>query len=267
MSKVFVYILSLTKSGVFYVGSTCELEKRLNRHFSELTKKVHHNLHLQNAWSGTEDVAISTFEFETREAAYDFEDSLIKQFRESAFRHLIANVGNDAVGGDNLSYHPNKQEIVTQRNKTQKEIYRQMTPEERKTKFGKPGERNGMFGRTHTPEVRERLSNMMMGHSFNKGIKLKPEHVEKIRARARLLTGAKNPFYGKRHSPETIEILRRKCLHDNHPDRKSISVNGEIFKSCADAARHFNISNGLVTHRLKSTKYPEWVYVKETETN
>lgn len=266
MSKAFVYILSLTRTGVFYVGSTSNIQKRLHRHLSALSKRIHYNVNLQNAWSGTEDIQMSTFEFETREAAYDFEDSLIKQFRESARQHLMANINNGALIGDLLKYHPTRSDIIERRTNSQRELFDSMSPEERKKRFGKPGVRNGMFGKTHTVEVRNRLSRMMQGHTHNKGIKLKPAHVEQIRARAKLRIGAKNTFYGKHHSEATKEILRRKCLHDNHPDRIAISVGGIVFRSCADAARHFKISNGLVTYRLKSAKYPEWVYLKETGT-
>ena len=121
-----------------------------------------------------------------------------------------------------------------------------------------------MFGKKHTPEVRKRLSEMMTGHSFNKGIKLKLEHIEKIRARQKLRIGNKNSFYGKKHKPETIKKLRKINLGKTAVNRKVITDGRLIFTSCREAARYFKISEGLVTYRLHSNKYPNWSYINKT---
>ena len=64
-----------------------------------------------------------------------------------------------------------------------------------KSKVGRSGKQNGFYGRTHTPETKERIS------AANKGKR----------------TGKDNGFFGKSHSPETIEYLREINTGPNHP--------------------------------------------------
>lgn len=46
-----VYKIESKTSGKFYIGSAINLRKRRNRHFSELNKNNHYNIHLQRAWN------------------------------------------------------------------------------------------------------------------------------------------------------------------------------------------------------------------------
>ena len=112
MKLACVYFLTLTRTGVFYIGSTYDLEDRLDRHFSELSRKVHHNSILQSIWSENEEISVSSIEFVSREEAYIYEDNFIKKMRNSQFKNLMANIGNDSRGGDNLSFNPNKDKVI-----------------------------------------------------------------------------------------------------------------------------------------------------------
>ncbi len=90
------------------------------------------------------------------------------------------------------------------------------------------GPNNPMFGRTHTPEVRERLRKSRLGKycganspcfgkprsletkkkisEKNKGKKLSEEQILFIKKRT---TGKNNPMYGKHHSSETKNKIRK----------------------------------------------------------
>jgi group I intron endonuclease len=259
--KSVTYILTLVKTGIFYIGSTSNLYKRLSQHIIPLTNNSHKNYKLQQAWNIDCEYFVNSFEFDDRKSAYDFEEQLILKVDKSERRDLMANICLSASFGDSLTRHPFKNEIINKRINSQKETNSKLSSEERMKRFSKPGNLNGMFGRTHTPEVRRKLSEMMKGHSFNKGIKLKPAHIAKISERQKLRVGEKNSFYGKHHSEETKEILRKRFLGVKPTNCRKISANGIIFNSCADASRNFNISQGLVTHRLKNNKYKDWFYL------
>ncbi len=259
--KPVTYILTLIKTEIFYIGSTSNLQRRLDQHISLLIKNSHKNFKLQQAWNVDCEYLVNSFEFDDRKSAYDFEEKLIIKANKSERRDLMANICLSSSFGDSLTRHPFKNEIINKRVISQKETNSKLSPEEKIRRFSKPGILNGMFGKTHSPEVRRKLSEMMKGHSFNKGIKLKPDHIAKISARQKLRIGEKNSFYGKHHSKETKEILRKRFLGVKPTNCRKISANGIIFNSCADASRNFNISQGLVTHRLKNIKYKDWFYI------
>lgn len=79
------------------------------------------------------------------------------------------------------------------------------------------GERNPMYGKTHTDEVKAAQSERMKGENnpnfgkspANKGKKASPQTKAKISA---AVSGEKNGFYGKHHSEATKQILREKAL-------------------------------------------------------
>ena len=67
-----------------------------------------------------------------------------------------------------------------------------MAPEERKQKYGNCGERNGMYCKTHTDEVRKKLLEINKGQvSVNKGKKASEETRQKISEKAKLKIGEK----------------------------------------------------------------------------
>ena len=69
---------------------------------------------------------------------------------------MLYNLNYNNSGGDLLTNHPEKEAIREKIIKSQRETTNKMTPEERKQKYGKVGERNGMYGKTHTDEVRKK---------------------------------------------------------------------------------------------------------------
>lgn len=63
------------------------------------------------------------------------------------------------------------------------------------------GDKNGMFGKKHTEETKEKIKQKALGRKVSK------EQKEKISQRYK---GEKNPFYGKKHKKETIDLIRNK---------------------------------------------------------
>ena len=264
MSDFCVYFIYLS-TGHFYIGSTGQFDKRINNHFNQLRSGTHYNLNLQKAWNKTNgSFMVSSIQTSSRDEAYQLEQESIARALNSPRRNLLTNIGVNSRGGDNLSNHPKREEIIHNRTRSQKEYLLSLTPKEKKDKYGMPGLLNPMFGKNHSDETKRKISEYNKGHSYNKGCKLSSEHVEKIRIRQRLRTGAKNSFYGKKHSDSTKAKLRSKLLGKLPINLRPITADGLEFKSCADAARYFNISQGLVTYRIKSNKYPSWSYSNVT---
>lgn len=265
MSNIVVYIFTLLESGVFYIGSTKHLERRIKEHLCELNKDRHKSIKLQKAWSNSIDrsILVNSIQMSTREEAFLKEEEIIKSAYNGSRNHLLCNLSLIAKGSDSIKRHPDKEKIIHKRSKTMKAINLAMTPERRKERFieSRLGTKNGMFGRTHTPETRLVLSQKMKGRSYGLGRKLSAEHIEKIKQRQRLRIGHLNSFYGKHHNTKTKEILRQNKLGITPTNARTAMAEGIVFKSCSDISKYFKISPGLVTYRMKNSKYKNWFYI------
>jgi hypothetical protein len=82
---------------------------------------------------------------------------------------------------------------------------------------GKLGERNGFFGKKHTEEYKQKVSQERKGKwkAWNKGIPMSLEARKKLseyrKKEAWKMTGARNHFYGKSHTLETRYTLSQKA--------------------------------------------------------
>ncbi len=109
-----------------------------------------------------------------------------------------------ANGGDILSNHPNKKEIINRMRQTLIGKMAALTPEERKNKFGRVGPTN--------PNWRNGGTSSKMCPVCGR---------TKISSTANVCLGCmdrtkeNNPFYGRHHSEETKKLLREKNLGDN----------------------------------------------------
>lgn len=86
------------------------------------------------------------------------------------------------------------------------------------------------------------------GGYFNGYVAVLPEH----------------PFYGRKHSAETIEKLRTINKHrvgKNNPTSRKIYADGLVFDSATECAKHFGECVSTITHRVKSPNYPNFYYL------
>lgn len=204
-----IYCIANSVNGRKYYGSSMNIEKRLLSHQKDLMNYKHHNLFLQKS---VEKYGIEHFTFSiVLETAFtDRADLLILEQT-----YIDANIGGfnmaPANGGDMISNHPNKDQIVAKRSATTKEKNAKLSDQERKIKYGNIGHKNGMFGRSHTEETKERIRKINLGHSRNKGSTWSDEAKEKFSNSLKgKRSGSDNPFYGKTHSEETLKILSEK---------------------------------------------------------
>ena len=96
-------------------------------------------------------------------------------------------------------------------------------PEWTKVGFGKnsnpsrPGELNGMFGKKHSEETKEKIRKNALGHNgWSKGMKFSEDRKNKMRLARNgkgFLKGENHPMFGRKHSEEAklkISLARKK---------------------------------------------------------
>lgn len=218
-----IYVIEI--GGMYYVGSTKNFEKRFINHLKGLNSGRHHNLILQRTFDKYKPQRIEMKILETvpyeRNLIITLEQFYIDSYRKE-FKGRCCNI-SDASFGDILTNNPNRELILEKRSNTTRQNMKMMSPEERKQKFGKPGSKNGMYGKTHTDDVKRMLRereysnetrDKMSKSAINKFEK-NPLLKENISLHASQRTGDKNPFYGKSHTEETKALIREKVSGDN----------------------------------------------------
>lgn len=78
---------------------------------------------------------------------------------------------------------------------------------------------------------------------------------ERLSNFAKARTGSKNSFYGKSHTHESKEKMRKKMIGKLPSNIKSVTANGKIYCSVSECSRQNNISPATVIYRIKSKKY------------
>lgn len=192
-----IYRIRNLVNGKCYYGSSKEIEKRWKNHLNQLRKKKHINTILQNAWNK---YGADNFIFEIVE---ECEEKLLLEV-EQKYIDLKPeyNIGIKAGGGDNLTKNPNKNKIVKKMTESVRKRYDEMTDDEKIEKYSKPleknpnwkggvsykycecgvriksindscikchnksGENNPFFGKQHSEETKNRLSEIRKG-SYN----------------------------------------------------------------------------------------------------
>ena len=248
----------------YYIGYSCDIHKRWGTHRSTLKTNKHCNILLQRAYDkyGAD---CFTYEIlhvcETEEEAQKYELSYLE---DENIRDKLYNLHYNSSGGDMLTYHPNREEIIEKINKTQKEQISKMTKEERQAKWGQNGEKNGMYGRTHTDEVKQLISNLHKGNTYNLGSKASQEtkqYLSKIRKGK--YTGKDNPFFGKYHSEEIKQKLREYKYGNIPTNARKVLIYGKRYISATEAGRQLNVCTATILHRIKSPnpKFANYFYV------
>jgi predicted GIY-YIG superfamily endonuclease len=77
MTELGLYILSHTATGVFYIGSSINVERRMKMHQHRLNHGIHHAKKLQEVYSTDQCLAISIIPFDTLDQARKAEQELI----------------------------------------------------------------------------------------------------------------------------------------------------------------------------------------------
>ncbi len=273
MKKIIgVYKISnnLCSEGKYYIGYSCNIHKRWGTHQSTLKTNKHCNIRMQRAYEkyGSDCFTYEILqECETEEEAKNVELSYLEDL---TIRDKLYNLHYNSSGGDMLTYHPDKEQIIEKIKNTQKDKISKMTKEERQQKWGQIGEKNGMYGKTHTDEVKRLSSEMHKGNTYCLGKKASQETKDKMSVIASERLGEKNPFFGKHHNEETKQKIKEKNKGRLPPNVREVIINGETYISATEAGRQLEICTGTILHRIKSPNplYANYFYVdNEPKTN
>lgn len=264
-----VYKISNLLSDRYYIGYSKNINKRFCVHRCKLKKSCHDNIFLQRAYNlDGEDKFIYEIihRCNTEKEAKEIE---LQYLTDLSIRDKLYNLNYNNSGGDLMTHHPDKKSIREKILKSCAETMSKMSSEERKEKYGKNGEKNGMYGKTHTEEARKKLSeikknkntgeeNSFFGKHHTKETKKKISEIAKQRI------GEKNPFFGKHHTEETKEKLRVKRYGIIPTNAKEIIIDDITYISITEAGRQLNICTPTILWRLNS-KNPKFINYKYSE--
>jgi group I intron endonuclease len=255
MIKSGIYKITCTANNKFYIGSSKDIHKRLSKHKSQLKFNRHENILLQRAYNK---YGSDSF---TYKAIEEVEPSLLLMVEQKYLdEYPPFNIGKTASGGDNLTNHPDREYIIQRITNTLNEKIKNMSAEERSEKWGKNMESN---------------PNWRGGSSYiycNCGQRIGYGHKQCMKCYDK--SGENNPFYGKTHSKETMEKIK-KTKKENYknstpeerakrnPQIRKVNINGTLYFGVSEAARQLGVSAGTICHRIKSPnpKYKDYHYV------
>lgn len=102
------------------------------------------------------------------------------------------------------------------------------------------GEKNPMFGKTHSIESRKKMSFPQYGENNPMYGKTHSEETRKKISEKN--SNNKNPMYGKTHSEETRKKMSEKAKGRKSKNSKKITINGVTFNSLTEASKILKIS-------------------------
>ena len=254
MSGVYAIVNTVAKKE--YVGKSKNIKIRFNTHLNNLKKGNHPNKHLQADWNeyGSKAFIFTVREICPMDIAGEIEARYIQRFHHT---ESLYNISLFDGGGDHISNHPDYDAVCKRIAEGSKRWRDSLSPEERKLKLGsKVGPKNGMYGKTHTPEVKRFLSEINKGRPGTmKGRTHTKEAKQKLSEHAAKRVGELNPFYGKRHTRETLEILRQKKIGTIPTNARKVSVDGVTYDSATAASRALGVVPATILFRIKSKNY------------
>jgi group I intron endonuclease len=255
-----IYLLNL--KDMYYVGSAKDFNNRFDRHLADLKLGKHHNIILQRAFDKypEETVKFSILHVSEydKQLILEKEQYFIDQYK-SIHGSRCCNISG-ASFGDVLTNHPNKKDIIKKRSETQRLNASNMSNEEKSIKFGRPKERNGMFGKTHTDEVKKFLSEREISNKTREKMSIaakekfnkRPDLIDNLSNKAKEKTGDKNNFFGKKHSLES-KAKMSKALKGKKPiNRIAIEINNVRYESYGDASNDLGIAPTTIRWRCLS---------------
>jgi group I intron endonuclease len=272
-NKSGIYKIINTVNGQFYIGSSVNILIRWKRHRSRLNLKKHENVYLQRAWDKH---GKAKFVFEIIEFVSDNESLLA---REQYYLDTLMpfspkgyNIAKNSSGGDNITFNPNKENIIKKIKLAQKAIW----DDARKDQYSKlfEGQNNPNYGNNWSETQKKLLSEKaktrynLYGHPF-KGKKFKDivsvekslEWRQKLSHSAKLKTKGENPFFGKNHTDETKSKLSKiragkYCGGQN----KTLIINGVEYDSAGQASKIINVKSSTIRWRCISKNYEGYKY-------
>jgi group I intron endonuclease len=246
-----------------YIGSAKCFEKRWETHLKDLRSSKHHNTILQRLYHKYGE---SSLNFQIVELVEYDKDVILsaeqKWIDAMRAQNICINIA-DASFGDNLTHHPQRELIIEKIRTGVKQSIESLTVEERKKKFGSAGDKNGMFGKTHTAEtkqrMREREYSLETREKMSKSAIAKFDKNPELRAHLSNIAsgriGEKNAFYGKTHTDAAKARMGEKNRGRTPVNAKKVKADGVIYESACKCAEALGISTASVAYRIKSPNF------------
>jgi group I intron endonuclease len=232
MSTIGYYRITHRPTGYFYVGSSQNVSRRIQRHRAELEQGIHVNKNLQQIFTNWNDFSVETFPTETLDEARAGEQRLLD-------RHIGAvgccNVSTSATNGfaGVRPYVPKETRIKNLEKATEARRGAALS-EEHKSKLS-----HAHTGKVLSNEHRAALSKAKTGSS------LSDSHREAIRQ-------------GNLGKTRTDEFKRGV----GELKSRKVSINGVIYPSLKAASSAVGFSDVTVRKRLNdNVNYVEWFYL------
>lgn len=272
-----IYKIINKTNGKYYIGSSQNIERRWETHKSQLNTQKHINIFLQRSWNkyssdNFELKIIQNCDGYSREEIFLIEQNYLDNLSEETY-----NLSKNAKGGDNLTNHPNREEIISRITASIIKRYNEMSEEDRKI-FSRFGEKNSMFGKTHDEETRKLISgnikqfylendNYISGKTFEEvfGEEEALRRKEILSKSASQRVGDKNPFFGKEHSKESRKIISDSRQGKYHGTQNNpVIINGVYYSSVGVASQELNIPAITIRWRVlsKNKKYITYQYAE-----
>lgn len=250
--KGYTYKIINNVDGKFYVGSSVDIDKRWKRHLNELQNNSHHNINLQKAYN-----ACNRDDFEL-EIVY--EGVLYQQKEQDLLDNtdqgMLYNICRGVHGGDTHTNNPNLGDIRRRTSDTLKYLRSLEGEDNPWNDMDFRGELNPNWKGGISTDYDLIWDKCVCGEDKKRVSTLCYDCHIKSRQ------GSKNPFFGKSHSEETKEKLRK--AHTGKSNKScwvKVSIEGVIFNSITEVAEHYQVSRGTVTYRCKSKNFPDWAYL------
>ena len=261
-----VYKITNNITGKYYIGYSKNINKRFYEHKKTLKNGKHQNIILQRSY---DKYTLDAFTFETIHIFDNIEDAKNKELeylQNLEIRSILYNINYNNSGGDVLSSHPDKEYIRKKISDSHKITISKMSEKERKTKWSKNGEKNGMFGKTHTDEVKEKLSRQHINNTYKNGYINGDETRTKISKYAKTRTQEKNPMYGKTLSDEAKKKISEKSKGRISKKIISVTIDDVCYISLTEASKLLNIPTCTILWRIKSEnlKFSNYKYTDES---
>jgi len=231
-----VYQIVNSVTGQVYVGSSKDVAIREAEHFACLKSGRHINIWLQRSYlkHGRGAFVFEAIEYCNPLQLFERERHHIEQLRsEGVHLYNIGSVG----GGDNISRHPNRAEIIK----------RMSIASTGRPGVVQPGEKNPNW-RGGKPRCVDCSSVLDRQNQTGFCTHCRPRN------------GEKNSFHGKTHTEETRKKLAEKRMGSKPANSRPVRCNGIVYPSATEAGRQIGVCTATVLFRIGS-KYFDYEYV------
>jgi group I intron endonuclease len=278
-----IYKIENLINGRIYIGSSVDINKRINRHKNDLVNNKHVNCYLQRDFNkyGLYSYTFEFLELCDRDNLKILEQKYLDEiFSNENFNEKYYNISKDASGGDNLSNNPNRFEIINKIKIGLIKRYQMETDEEKNRRINNLlGEKNPNYGKKWDFEKRDKMSKQRKGISS----KIKGKTYEEIygedkaiilkeNASKRMmnnLIGDKNGFFGKKHTEENLKFFSES--QKNKPAKgmmgriKPFYIDNIIYYTLSEASKKLDINYLTIRYRLISKKFINYVYIEDID--